>query len=117
MVAPFHVARIMSRRTASDGPPFQGADWGKGRQVTTAANGGTGPGPPSPSRVHGTVGTMSVRVELTGLRDEIDRHGAVAFFLSVGADGRPHSVQLPVQWGDAGLLVVHPGNSTVANAG
>ncbi len=59
---------------------------------------------------------MSVSVELASLREEIDRHGSVAFFLTVGSDGRPHSVQLGVDWAEPGWLVVHPGNSTVANA-
>jgi hypothetical protein len=58
---------------------------------------------------------MSVPVTLEGLRAEIDRHGPVAFFLSVGPDGRPHSVQLRVELTE-GQLVVHPGSSTVANA-
>jgi len=59
---------------------------------------------------------MSVSVALEGLRDEIGRQGPVVFFLSVGGDGRPHSVQLPVSWVEPGHLVVHPGNGTVANA-
>ena len=59
---------------------------------------------------------MSMSVALEGLRDEIDRQGPVAFFLSVGSDGRPHSVQLPVTWVEPGQLVVHPGDGTVANA-
>jgi hypothetical protein len=59
---------------------------------------------------------MSVSVDLASLREEIDRHGSVAFFLTVGSDGRPHSVQLGVDWSEPGRLVVHPGNSTVANA-
>jgi hypothetical protein len=58
---------------------------------------------------------MSVSVALAGLREEIDRHGPVVFFLSVGGDGRPHSVQLPVSWVDSGQLVIRPGNSTIAN--
>ncbi|MDQ6616650.1 MAG: hypothetical protein M3083_18380 [Actinomycetota bacterium] len=59
---------------------------------------------------------MSVSVALASLREEIERHGSVAFFLTVGSDGRPHTVQLPVDWVEPGRLVVHPGNSTVANA-
>jgi hypothetical protein len=58
---------------------------------------------------------MSVPVALEGLREAIENHGSVAYFLSVGADGRPHSVQLGVELTE-GQLVVHPGNSTVANA-
>jgi hypothetical protein len=59
---------------------------------------------------------MSVSVALEGLREEIDRHGPVVFFLSVGGDGRPHCVQLAVSWSGDGHLALHPGNSTVANA-
>jgi hypothetical protein len=59
---------------------------------------------------------MSVPVALEGLREEIDHHGSVAYFLSVGDDGRPHTVQLVVALVDGGELVVHPGNSTVRNA-
>lgn len=59
---------------------------------------------------------MSVSVAIEGLREEIGRHGLVVFFLSVGGDGRPHSVQLAVSWSEAGHLLLHPGNSTVANA-
>jgi hypothetical protein len=59
---------------------------------------------------------MSVPVTLAALQAEIDRQGPVAYFLSVGPDGRPHSVQLRVAWADSGHLVVHPGNSSAANA-
>ena len=60
---------------------------------------------------------MSVPVTLAGLQEEIDRQGSVAYFLTVGPDGRPHSVQLRVAWAETGHLVVHPGNSSAANAG
>jgi hypothetical protein len=59
---------------------------------------------------------MSIPVALENLQKQISQHGSVAFFLSVGRDGRPHCVQLPVNWSEEGQLVVHPGNSTVANA-
>jgi hypothetical protein len=71
---------------------------------------------PAPTPTAGTLGRMSVSVDLASLREEIDRHGSVAFFLTVGSDGRPHSVQLVVDWAEPDQLVVHPGNSTVANA-
>jgi len=58
---------------------------------------------------------MSVSVALAGLHEEIDRHGPVVFLLSVGGDGRPHTVQVPVSWEEPGQFVFHPGNSTVAN--
>lgn len=64
----------------------------------------------------GTLGNMSVPVDLASLREEIARHGSVAYFLSVGPEGRPHSVQLAVSWVEPSQLVVRPGNSTVANA-
>ena len=60
---------------------------------------------------------MSVSVALESLQEETDRRGSVAYFVSVGSDGRPHTVQLQVAWSDLGHLVVHPGNSTVANVG
>jgi len=60
---------------------------------------------------------MSVPVAIESLREEIDRHGTVAYFVTVGPDGRPHTVQLQVSLADTGHLVVRPGNSTVANVG
>lgn len=64
----------------------------------------------------GTVSPMSVSVALEELRDEIGRQAPVCFLLTVGPDGRPHSVQLAVSWADPGQLAFHPGNKTVANA-
>jgi hypothetical protein len=58
---------------------------------------------------------MSIPVTLEALREAIDRQGAVAYFLSAGSDGRPHTVQLRISWVDTGHLVLHPGNSTIAN--
>lgn len=52
---------------------------------------------------------------LEALREAVDRYGSVTFFLTAGADGRPHTVQLPVTWTETGRIVLHPGNSTVAN--
>jgi hypothetical protein len=69
-----------------------------------------------PRYAGGTVEPMSVPVALAGLRDEIAGRGGVAFFISVGSDGRPHTVQQAVRWADPDRLVVHPGHGTVANA-
>ena len=55
-------------------------------------------------------------MSLSGLREEVARHGPVAYLLTVGGDGRPHTVQLAVSWSDDDELVLAPGNSTVANA-
>jgi len=63
----------------------------------------------------GIVGNMSIPVDLASLREEIDRHGSVAYLVSVGGDGRPHTVQLGVTWADPGQLLLRPGNSTMAN--
>ena len=58
---------------------------------------------------------VSIPVPLDELRAEIERLGRVAYFLTVGADGRPHCVAQTVEWsGDR--LVVAPGNTTVRNA-
>lgn len=59
---------------------------------------------------------MSVPVALEQLREEIGRYGPAAFFLTVGNEGRPHSVHLPVAWVDPGLLAVQPGRGTRDNA-
>ncbi len=57
--------------------------------------------PPGFCLRRGYCETMSVPVDLAGLRDEVDRHGAVAYFLTGGADGRPHTVQLAVRVGES----------------
>jgi hypothetical protein len=58
---------------------------------------------------------MSVAVSLEELRDEIARRGEAAFLLTVGDDGRPHSVAVATSWvGDA--LVMGAGRGTRANA-
>jgi hypothetical protein len=60
---------------------------------------------------------VSVSVSLERLREEVARHGDVAYLLTVGGDGRPHTVQLAVAWSDdADELVVMPGKGTLANA-
>ena len=58
---------------------------------------------------------MSVAVSLDRLREEAAGRGQ-AYLLTVGSDGRPHSVSVLVAWaGDT--LVMAPGNRSVANAG
>ena len=58
---------------------------------------------------------MSQPVSLERLRQEVARHECPAYLLTVGPDGRPHSVALTPAWsGDE--LVMAPGNSSVANA-
>jgi hypothetical protein len=59
---------------------------------------------------------MSIPVELTAVRSRIEEYGYRGYLLTVGRDGRPHSVGVGVRWEDD-LLVTAPGNSTVANAG
>ena len=58
---------------------------------------------------------MSIPVTIEALREAIERQGSVAYLLSAGSDGRPHTVQLTFSWDDSGRLVLHPGNSTIAN--
>lgn len=54
-------------------------------------------------------------MSLEGLRDEVDRATASPYLITVGANGRPHCVNVVVGW-EAGFLVVDAGNTTVANA-
>lgn len=58
---------------------------------------------------------MSIPVELAALRERIVEYGNRGYLLTVGPDGRPHSVGIDVGWTDD-LLLTAPGNSTVANA-
>jgi hypothetical protein len=58
---------------------------------------------------------MSIPVPLAGLRGEIDRATTSPYLVTVGADGRPHCVNVAVGW-EAGRLVVDAGTTTVANA-
>ncbi len=59
---------------------------------------------------------MSIPVELTALRDTIAAHTRPPYLLTVGDDGRAHSVAVDCTWrGDE--LEMPAGNRTVANAG
>jgi hypothetical protein len=59
---------------------------------------------------------VSLPVSLERLRQEVARYQGPAYLLTVGPDGRPHSVALTPSWsGDE--LVMAPGNSSLANAG
>lgn len=53
--------------------------------------------------------------ELRGLRDEMARHGPTAFLLTVGEDGRPHTVATAVRWEDD-RLAAPAGSRTRRNA-
>jgi hypothetical protein len=58
---------------------------------------------------------MSIAVGLDELRAQIDELATHPYLLTVGDDGRAHSVAVPVRWsGDE--LVVPAGNTTSANA-
>jgi len=58
---------------------------------------------------------VSVPVALERLREEVSRFGGTAYLLTVGSDGRPHSVAMTVSWtGDD--LVTSAGRRTLANA-
>ncbi|HZT64667.1 MAG TPA: pyridoxamine 5'-phosphate oxidase family protein [Acidimicrobiales bacterium] len=57
---------------------------------------------------------MSVAVGLTELKERSQEFGPVAFLVTVGADGCPHTVSVTVSWnGDA--LVVGAGRRTAEN--
>ncbi len=58
---------------------------------------------------------MSVPVPTAALADRIDAYGAVAYVLTVDADGRPHSVSVPVVL-EGDELVSQVGRTTAANA-
>jgi hypothetical protein len=58
---------------------------------------------------------MTVPVELSELDEAIKAQGTAGYLLTVGADGRPHSVAVALGW-ERELLVAAPGNSTLANA-
>jgi hypothetical protein len=58
---------------------------------------------------------MSIPVALEKLRAEAERFGATPYLLTVGDDGRPHSVSVSASWED-GVLVAKTGKRTAANA-
>jgi len=57
---------------------------------------------------------MSVPVGLEKLRAEAERYGATPYLLTVGDDGRPHSVSVSARW-EGGTLVAAVGRRTAAN--
>jgi hypothetical protein len=58
---------------------------------------------------------VSVAVELAELRDKVAEYGAVAFLVTVGADGAAHVVSTAVEMtGDA--ITAPAGRTTAANA-
>ena len=58
---------------------------------------------------------VSVLMAMERLRKQISRRGNVAFLITVGTDGRPHSVSVEVSWLDD-ELVMGAGNVSLANA-
>lgn len=58
---------------------------------------------------------MSIAVELDELRRRIDEFATDPFLLTVGDDGRSHSVSVAAHW-DGDRLVVPAGRSSRANA-
>jgi extradiol dioxygenase family protein len=58
---------------------------------------------------------MSIAVELEHLRDAIDATDRAPYLLTVGDDGRPHSVAATCEWRD-GELALSVGNRSLANA-
>jgi hypothetical protein len=58
---------------------------------------------------------MTIPVEVALLEAAIKEQGTAGYLLTVGPDGRPHTVGVALSWNDD-LLVAAPGNSTRANA-
>ena len=58
---------------------------------------------------------MSILVPLEGLRAAIAARGESAYLLTVGDDGRPHAVHVPVRWHED-ALGADVGKRTAANA-
>lgn len=57
---------------------------------------------------------MSIPVELTDLAAQIDRHGSVAYLITVNDAGLPHTVSVAASW-DQDTLLVGAGRQTSAN--
>jgi hypothetical protein len=58
---------------------------------------------------------VSIAVGLDELRRQVDDIATDPYLLTVGEDGRAHSVAVPVRWSDDDLIVP-AGNTTSANA-
>jgi hypothetical protein len=58
---------------------------------------------------------MSIAVGLDELRTTIEEFATDAYLLTVGDDGRPHSVAVPTRW-EGDELVVPAGRTTASNA-
>jgi hypothetical protein len=61
------------------------------------------------------LGTMNDEVSIDRLRKQISRRGGFAFLLTVGDDGRSHSVSVDVDW-DGDQLAMGTGSRSLANA-
>jgi hypothetical protein len=59
---------------------------------------------------------MSISVDLSRLREEVDRFGPSCYLLTVADDGRPHAVAVSIVWEDDALRA-GAGRTTLANAG
>jgi hypothetical protein len=58
---------------------------------------------------------VSIEVELEALQEQTAALRRAPYFLTVGDDGRPHSVEIDWRWGDD-ELELSVGNRTLANA-
>lgn len=58
---------------------------------------------------------MSIDVELTRLREAVTKTDRPPYFITVGDEGRAHSVAVEWRWND-GELEISAGNRTLANA-
>ena len=57
---------------------------------------------------------MSVQVSLDKLAEQLARYGTSAFLLTVGDDGRPHSVAVEIAWSGS-EFALKTGRSSTAN--
>lgn len=57
---------------------------------------------------------MSIPIEIGHLRTAAERQGTTPYLLTVGDDGRPHSVAVSAHWED-GELIAEAGRRTAAN--
>ena len=55
-----------------------------------------------------------MKVTVDDLADRLDEYGTTAFVVTVGADGSPKVVHVPVMW-DGSVFRCTPGGGTLAN--
>lgn len=63
-----------------------------------------------------TLGAVSIKVDLAALDAALADFG-YSYFLTTGADFRPHAVAVTAAWNGAELRIDEPGRRTAANVG